>query len=184
MKKTGTIIAIIIFIILIVVVILGARSANNNNSVDSTALNTDSEEVIIDIIEDGDEVEATSSTDNTSNDDSITMHTDSGELIIDILEKGDGPEAAKGNTVSVHYTGTLEDGTKFDSSLDRGTPFSFLLGAGQVIQGWDVGVEGMTVGEKRKLTIPSGLAYGDQGVPGAIPPGATLIFEVELLGIE
>jgi len=85
----------------------------------------------------------------------------------------------------VNYTGTLMDGTKFDSSLDRGVPFSFTLGAGQVIQGWDIGVAGMKVGEKRKLTIPSSLAYGDTGTPGGpIPPKATLIFEVELLGVK
>lgn len=104
---------------------------------------------------------------------------------IEILKEGTEVEAKKGDTVSVHYTGTLENGTKFDSSLDRGTPFSFTLGAGQVIRGWDLGVLGMKVGEKRKLTIPSGLAYGETGTPGGpIPPNATLIFEVELLGIN
>lgn len=104
-------------------------------------------------------------------------------LSIDVLEEGNGPEAQSGDTVSVHYTGTLEDGTKFDSSLDRGTPFSFTLGAGQVIPGWDLGVLGMKVGETRRLIIPSDLAYGEQGVPGTIPGGATLIFEVELIKI-
>ena len=103
---------------------------------------------------------------------------------IEILKEGTGKEAKNGDTVSVHYTGTLEDGTKFDSSRDRGTPFSFILGAGRVIKGWDLGVAGMKIGEQRKLTIPSNLGYGTQGAGEVIPPNATLIFEVELLGIN
>ena len=103
---------------------------------------------------------------------------------IEILKDGTGAIAQKGDTVSVHYVGVLENGTKFDSSVDRGTPFEFSLGAGQVIPGWDIGVEGMKVGEVRKLTIPSELAYGASGAGNAIPPNATLIFEVQLLGIK
>jgi len=106
------------------------------------------------------------------------------ELIIETLVAGDGATAEKGNSVSVHYTGWLEDGTKFDSSVDRNQPFSFSLGAGMVIRGWDQGVEGMQIGEKRKLTIPSNLGYGAQGAGGVIPPNATLIFDVELLEIN
>jgi FKBP-type peptidyl-prolyl cis-trans isomerase FkpA len=105
-------------------------------------------------------------------------------LIIEVLEDGAGVEAENGKTVSVHYTGTLLDGTKFDSSLDRGTPFEFVLGSGQVIAGWDQGVLGMKVGEKRRLTIPADLAYGDRGAGGIIGPGETLIFEVELLSVN
>ena len=97
---------------------------------------------------------------------------------------GTGTEAITGKKVTVNYVGTLTDGTKFDSSYDRNQPFSFNLGAGEVIKGWDEGVSGMKVGGKRKLTIPSSLGYGDAGVPGAIPGGATLIFEVELLKVE
>ena len=97
---------------------------------------------------------------------------------------GTGPEAKAGDTVTVNYTGTLVDGTKFDSSYDRNQPFTFTLGAGNVIKGWDVGVDGMKVGGKRKLVIPPDLAYGDQGAGSVIPPGATLIFEIELLGIK
>ncbi len=103
---------------------------------------------------------------------------------IEILKEGAGAVAKNGDIVSVHYVGTLENGTKFDSSVDRGVPFEFTLGAGQVIPGWEIGVEGMKVGEKRKLTIPSLLAYGERGAGNVIPPNATLIFEVELLGIK
>jgi len=106
------------------------------------------------------------------------------ELKIEVLQEGTGQEAKNGDNVSVHYVGTLEDGTKFDSSIDKGAPFSFDLGAGRVIKGWDLGVLGMKIGEKRKLTIPSDLAYGDDGMPNVIPPKATLIFEVELLDIN
>jgi len=103
---------------------------------------------------------------------------------IEILQEGSGAEAAANDTVTVHYTGVLEDGAKFDSSLDRGEPFSFVLGSGRVIQGWEQGVLGMRVGEKRKLVVPPELAYGEQGFGDIIPPNATLIFEVELLGIN
>jgi len=101
------------------------------------------------------------------------------------FEVGTGAEATSGKQVTVHYTGWLENGTKFDSSLDRGDPFVFQLGAGQVIRGWDEGVAGMKVGGKRQLVIPADLAYGERGAGGGIiPPGATLVFEVELLGVE
>ena len=96
---------------------------------------------------------------------------------------GTGPEIKAGQTAVVHYTGWLTDGTKFDSSLDRNEPFDFTLGAGQVIKGWDQGVAGMKKGGKRKLTIPSELGYGKSGSPPKIPPDATLVFDVELLGI-
>ena len=116
--------------------------------------------------------------------------TDSG-LMIATTQAGSGAEAVAGNTVSVHYTGWLHDpetdggrGTKFDSSVDRGQPFGFALGAGRVIAGWDEGVAGMLVGEKRELIIPPDLAYGSRGAGGVIPPEATLLFEVELLAIE
>ena len=103
---------------------------------------------------------------------------------VEILQKGTGEATETGDVVTVNYVGTLENGTKFDSSIDRNQPFQFKLGQNLVIQGWELGVVGMKIGEKRKLTIPPELAYGSRGVSGAIPPNATLIFEIELLGIE
>jgi FKBP-type peptidyl-prolyl cis-trans isomerase len=106
------------------------------------------------------------------------------ELQIEEMTVGTGPEAKSGQKVSVHYTGWLTNGSKFDSSVDRGKPFQFQLGAGQVIAGWDQGVSGMRVGGRRKLTIPPHLGYGARGFPGAIPPNSVLVFEVELLGVS
>lgn len=107
------------------------------------------------------------------------------DLKIETTQEGTGDKVTKsGDTISVHYTGKLEDGTKFDSSVDRGEPFEFKIGAGMVIQGWEQGLLDMKVGEKRTLTIPSEMGYGAQGAGGIIPPDATLIFEVELMGIK
>ena len=104
-------------------------------------------------------------------------------LKIETLRAGNGAEAKNGQNVTVHYVGTLTNGQKFDSSRDRGKGFSFTLGQGRVIKGWEQGVAGMKVGELRKLTIPPALAYGDRGFPPVIPPGSTLVFEVELLDV-
>jgi FKBP-type peptidyl-prolyl cis-trans isomerase FkpA len=109
--------------------------------------------------------------------------TDSG-LKYEDLVSGEGDEAKAGQMVTVHYTGWLENGNKFDSSKDRNDPFRFKLGAGQVIRGWDEGVAGMKVGGTRKLTIPANLGYGSRGAGGVIPPNATLIFDVELLAVN
>ncbi|MDD5606720.1 MAG: FKBP-type peptidyl-prolyl cis-trans isomerase [Candidatus Pacebacteria bacterium] len=103
---------------------------------------------------------------------------------MEILQSGTGDLAEKGNTLIVHYTGSLENGEKFDSSFERNQPLSFVLGTGEVIQGWEQGILGMKIGEKRKLTIAPELAYGDFGIENVIPPSATLIFEVELLEIK
>ncbi|WOD40530.1 FKBP-type peptidyl-prolyl cis-trans isomerase [Nodosilinea sp. E11] len=108
--------------------------------------------------------------------------TDSGLQYVDVVE-GTGAMPQAGQRVTVHYTGTLEDGTKFDSSRDRGRPFSFQIGVGQVIKGWDEGVGTMRVGGQRKLVIPAELGYGSRGAGGVIPPNATLLFDVELLRI-
>jgi FKBP-type peptidyl-prolyl cis-trans isomerase len=106
-----------------------------------------------------------------------------GLRLVDLAE-GEGPAARSGDTVSVHYTGWLVDGTKFDSSVDRGQPFSFDLGRGRVIAGWDRGVQGMKIGGKRRLVIPPKLGYGKRGAGDVIPPNATLVFEIELLSLD
>ncbi len=112
------------------------------------------------------------------------VKTEASGLKIEDVKVGKGAEAVSGKTVKVHYTGTLVDGKKFDSSVDRKEPFTFDLGKGMVIKGWDEGVKGMKVGGKRKLTIPADMGYGAQGAGGVIPPNATLLFDVELLEVK
>jgi len=131
---------------------------------------------------------------NKINNNLIMNNQEQNNFKIEILKEGSGVEIKNGDKAAMHYTGTLETGQKFDSSLDRGQPFEFVLGVGQVIKGWDMGVLGMNpthkimggmkVGEKRKLTIPYEFAYGEAGIPGVIPPKSTLIFEIELLKIN
>jgi peptidylprolyl isomerase len=107
-----------------------------------------------------------------------------GELVIDTLEEGDGATVSEGDNVSVHYLGVLADGTEFDNSYDRGAPFSFVVGAGMVIDGWDQGLVGAEVGEKRLLLIPSELGYGERGAGASIPPDSDLVFHVEVVDIN
>jgi len=115
--------------------------------------------------------------------DNDTITTESGLKYI-VIKEGEGATPESGQTVVAHYTGKLEDGKKFDSSVDRGQPFRFKIGAGQVIKGWDEGFSTMKVGEQRQLIIPPDLGYGERGYPPVIPENATLIFDVELLGVE
>lgn len=121
---------------------------------------------------------------NTKLDTNMNNSTQSAKLVIEDTKLGTGTEVKSGDTVVMHYKGTLTDGTKFDSSYDRNEPFSTQIGVGQVIKGWDLGIPGMKIGGKRKLTIPSDLGYGSTGTGGVIPPNATLIFEVELIDIK
>lgn len=126
----------------------------------------------------------TNSNTNTINKNTMTTTTSPEGLIIENKVVGTGDEAVAGKTVFVNYTGTLENGTKFDSSYDRGEPIDFVLGTGRVIKGWDMGIAGMKVGGKRRLVIPAALAYGNQAVGGVIPANAVLVFEVELVGVK
>jgi FKBP-type peptidyl-prolyl cis-trans isomerase len=122
---------------------------------------------------------------NTNSASQSATPTEIKELMAQILQPGTGAQKVQpGDTITVHYTGTLIDGTKFDSSLDRGQPLQLVIGVGQVIPGWDQGIIGMQVGEKRKLFIPANLAYGERGAGNVIPPNSPLIFEVELLSID
>ncbi len=161
-------------LICIVVLVVAQISGTPQNTALASQLTTDTTSSTI-------ETETTTLIANNKMSETIT--TASG-LKYEILQEGNGEMPKTGQTVVVHYTGTLEDGSKFDSSRDRGQPFSFKIGIGQVIKGWDEGVGTMKVGERRKLIIPSDLGYGPRGAGGVIPPNATLIFDVELLNIK
>ena len=167
------IIGLAVFISLVSVIVLSRSNDKNNELQEIDIVQENNKEEGTDIVQ-KDEI----TNNNQSNDEKM-------ELKIEVLQEGVGEVVTKkGDTISVHYTGTLEDGSKFDSSVDRGAPFSFTIGAGQVIQGWEQGTLDMKVGEKRKLTIPAELGYGAAGAPGAIPPNATIIFDIELMGIQ
>jgi FKBP-type peptidyl-prolyl cis-trans isomerase len=159
----------ILLIIIAIVAIVGFYFLLQNSQ------NNESENQEINSSENNEQQETNSEEENE-------VKNENQKLEIEVLKEGTGEEAKNNDKVTVHYTGTLENGIKFDSSLDRGKPFVFTLGIGDVIKGWDQGVLGMKVEEKRKLTIPSKLGYGTRGI-GLIPPNATLIFEVELLEV-
>lgn len=175
-KKQYLFVIIFLIVLVAVLAIIILTSKQNRNSV----LQSSNPSAII-----LDETTSTEKTNVPSEEVSDNTKMDKVTELQIVDEKvGNGEEATVGKTVTVNYVGTLIDGTKFDSSYDRNQPFSFTLGVGQVIEGWDKGVLGMKVGGKRKLTIPSSLGYGDSGIPGVIPGGATLVFEVELLKVE
>jgi len=163
MNKT----AIIILVILLVVIAIAVYFLTQNNNVPSTST-----------------ASLLNANQNQQMQQQDSSNFDIQGMKVEIVKEGSGEAAKTGDTVSVHYTGTLTNGTKFDSSVDRGTPFEFTLGQNRVIQGWELGVAGMKVGEKRKLTIPPELAYGTQSVGGVIPANSILQFDVELLGIN
>jgi FKBP-type peptidyl-prolyl cis-trans isomerase len=168
---------LIIIVIILIIVIGGIWFVFNNpanNISDNTASENNNPAKEID----------NQPKDQISVEDQISLDYETQGMKIETIKEGTGETAETGDKVSVHYTGTLENGKKFDSSLDRGQAFSFTLGENKVIQGWEIGVLGMKVGEKRKLTIPPEFGYGATGAGGVIPPNAVLIFDVELLGIS
>ncbi|MFA6297285.1 MAG: FKBP-type peptidyl-prolyl cis-trans isomerase [Candidatus Paceibacterota bacterium] len=173
----NTWVAVVVTIAVVAIFFGGLAFYSNNNKVQSN-VSLEVATTSVDVINN----EATTSTQIKK----TTMEpiTTADGLIIQDEVVGTGAEAKAGQQVTVNYSGTLTNGTKFDSSYDRGQPFVFTLGVGQVIKGWDEGFAGMKIGGKRKLTIPSELGYGAQGAGGVIPPNATLIFEVELLGVK
>lgn len=172
----GILLSVVLMLVCVVVLIVAQLGGNKNAMV--TAKVTPTSPVSTTVITENKNLIASKTMSNTK-----VVTTPSG-LKYEDVKVGDGVTPKPGQTVVVHYTGTLENGTKFDSSRDRGQPFKFNIGKGEVIKGWDEGVITMKVGGERKLTIPPDLGYGSRGAGGVIPPNATLLFDVELLGIE
>lgn len=173
-------VVIVCFLVLVVAQISGGQKTAIASELSKTQPVAVATELSATATENSTLIATNAMTDETAGSDVVT--TPSGLKYIDVKE-GTGASPKTGQTVTVHYTGTLDDGTKFDSSRDRGSPFSFKIGVGQVIKGWDEGVATMKVGGQRQLIIPSDLGYGARGAGGVIPPNATLKFDVELLKI-
>lgn len=175
MKNTGLIISIVVLIVILVVGVVIFFSGNKKETTNTPPQNTTTTQ---------NSVNEEKTTDETQAPEKAEPATNATGLKIEVIKEGTGTKVTKsGDGISVNYVGTLENGTKFDSSYDRNQPFKFDLGAGQVIKGWDQGLIGMKVGEKRRLTIPPSLGYGAQAIGDKIPANSTLIFEVELLSI-
>ncbi|TAF02349.1 MAG: FKBP-type peptidyl-prolyl cis-trans isomerase [Nostocales cyanobacterium] len=174
----GILLSVVLMLVCVVALVLAQMGGNQDTTV--AAKLTQTPPTATTVIEEKNTVIVSNTMPDTKN-----VTTPSGLKYIELAEgKKEGATPQKGQTVVVHYTGTLEDGTKFDSSRDRNQPFKFKLGVGQVIKGWDEGLSTMKVGGRRQLIIPSELGYGARGAGGVIPPNATLLFDVELLGIE
>ncbi len=169
----------ILRLVLALLLLAGAAGCQSDDTAKTETAATDTaatETVATETTDGGETMEGTAVDENE-------VTTESGLKYVDYTV-GEGASPKEGDTVTVHYTGSLTDGTKFDSSVDRGQPFQFKIGVGQVIKGWDEGVMSMAIGGKRKLIIPPELGYGARGAGGVIPPNATLLFDVELLGIN
>ncbi len=190
MNKNITLIILLVLVLIVSVIFVIDKSTDQAQKTDQVLTNTQAKSAInvsqtIEQNTNQENIESVLENINlTDTQDNQQINENSMSLKIEVLNEGQGTAITTGQTASVHYTGWLTDGTKFDSSIDRGEPFEFMVGAGQVIAGWDQGVLGMKAGEKRKLTIPADLGYGVNGAGGVIPPNATLIFEVELLAIK
>jgi peptidylprolyl isomerase len=172
----GILLSVVLMLVCVAVLVLAQVGGKNDTAI--AAKLTRTPQAVTTMIEENNTLIVS----NTMSD-AKSVTTSSGLKYIE-LKEGDGVTPQKGQTVVVHYTGTLEDGTKFDSSRDRGKPFSFKIGVGQVIKGWDEGLSTMKVGGRRQLIIPSELGYGERGAGNVIPPYATLIFDVELLEVN
>lgn len=175
-KEVKFLIGSLILIVIAIIAVIGYKTSTRSVSVTQIGENgiTETDVTVLDK-----DIKLSNKKENNNMDSVQTIKKDSG-LIIEIQKEGTGEPVKSGDTVSVDYRGFLENGTIFDESYKRGQQFSFNVGAGQVIAGWEEGLLGMKVGEKRRLTIPSNLAYGPAGIPGVIPGGATLVFEIEL----
>ena len=182
--RTISAVAILFFLVLVTVGVSVISRGDDMSVVDDTLISSPDELIsdeLTGVVDTGSDVNIEF---ESLIEDNVQVMEGPEQLVIEDLQVGQGEEVVSGNTVTVHYLGTLTNGSKFDSSYDRGEPFVFTVGEGRVIQGWEEGLLGMQVGGKRRLIIPSDMAYGERGAGALIPPNATLVFEIELLGVE